>query len=409
MDGQCGAPLVPGQVPGPLQAHAEGFLAELARLGYSPRSFAAQLRLLRHLSGWLAGRGLATEALTEEMVGAFVAEWRTVTTNMRSKRALVPLLGYLRGLGVAPAVAPAVPATPAEGLLQRFGSFLSTEKGLAPETVRSYVSLVRPFLATHAERPGGWASLAARDVDEFIIARAAIERPGSVCVRANALRSLLRWMWLEHLVAASLPDAVGRIAAPSTATFGPVALDTEAVAGLFTALAGGGPGFRRDEAILVLLVRLGLRAGEVASLRLEDLDWRAGVVRVRGKRGRIDELPLPADVGAKVSAYLREGRPSGTGHRVVFLALDAPHRPITSGAVTSVVVRARDRAGIDGPGAAHRLRHTAACAVLAGGGGLAEVAQLLRHEHPATSARYARADLDALAVLARPWPAEAVR
>jgi len=405
MEGLRGVPLVSG----PLQAHAEGFIAELAGLGYSPRSFAAQLRLLRHLSGWLAVRGLATEALTEEMVRAFVAERRTVTTSMRSERALAPLLGYLRALGVAPAAASAIASTPAEALLQRFGSFLSTEKSLAPATVRSYVSLVRPFVLTHAGRPGGWASLAPRDVDEFIVARVVIERPGSVCVRANALRSLLRWMWRERLVLASLPDAVGRVAAPSTAMFGPAALDVEAVAGLFAALSGDGPGLLRDEAMLVLLVRLGLRVGEVASLLLEDLGWRAGLVRVRGKRGRVDELPLPTDVGGKVSAYLHGARPSGTGHREVFLALAAPHGPITRSAVTSVVVRARDRAGIKGPGAAHRLRHTAACSVLARGGGLAEVAQLLRHEHPAASARYARSDLDALAVLARPWPAEAAR
>ena len=396
-------------VSGSLQAHAEGFLAELAGLGYSPRSAEAQLRLLRHLSGWLADRGIGAEALGEEVVRAFVAERRRVTMKLRSERALVPLLGYLRALGVAPAAAPAAPSSPAEALLQRFGSFLSTEKSLAPETVRSYVSLVRPFVATHAERSGGWASLTAGDVDEFLVARAGIERPGSVCVRANALRSLLRWMWRERLVAASLLDAVGRVAAPAAATFGPPALDAEAVAGLFTVLSGDEPGAVRDRAMLVLLARLGLRVGEVASLRLEDLDWRVGVLRVRGKRGRVDELPLPADVGAKLSAYLREGRPSGTGHREVFLAVDAPHRPLTGSAVSGVVVRARDRAGIEGPGAAHRLRHTAACAVLTGGGGLAEVAQLLRHEHPAASARYARADLQALASLSRPWPTEAAR
>jgi len=136
-------------------------------------------------------------------VRAFVAERRTVRTKLRFERALVPLLGYLRALGVAPAAAPTAPSSPAEALLQRFGSFLSTEKSLAPETVRSYASLVRPFVATHAERPGGWASLNARDVDDFLVARAGIERPGSVGVRANALRSLL--LWRELLVAASLP------------------------------------------------------------------------------------------------------------------------------------------------------------------------------------------------------------
>lgn len=208
---------------------------------------------------------------------------------------------------------------------------------------------------------------------------------------------------------ASLPDAVGRIAAPSATTLGPAAFDEDEVARLFAALSEDPLARRRDEAMLVLLVRLGLRAGEVASLRLDDLDWRAGVVRVRGKRGRLDELPLPSDVGAKLGAYLKRARPPRTSHREVFLALDAPHGPITRAAVTSVVICARDRAGIEGRGAAHRLRHTAASAVLASGGGLAEVAQLLRHEHPGTSARYAHSSREALTVLARPWPTERAR
>jgi integrase/recombinase XerD len=402
MERQRVAPLAPGS----LEQYAEGFIADLAGLGYSPRSVEAQLRLLRHLSTWLAARGLTAEALTDEVASSFVADRRAMTSNMRSERALLALLGYLRALGVAAGPSPEVPATPAEALLQRFGWFLSNEKSLAPETVRSYVSLVRPFVVAHAGRTGGWASLAACDVDEFIVARAAVERPGSVSVRANALRALPRWMWREHLVRASLPEAVGRVAAPSATRLGAAALDKQEVARLFAALCEDGPARFRDEAMLLLLLRLGLRAGEVASLRLDDLDWRAGVFRARGKRGRLDELPLPIDVGAKLGAYLQQARPAGTGHREVFLGLDAPHRPITSSAVTSVVVRARDRAGIDGPGAAHRLRHTAACSVLASGGGLAEVAQLLRHEHPSASARYARSGLEALAVLARPWPTE---
>jgi integrase/recombinase XerD len=402
MERQRGAPLSPG----PLEQHAEGFIADLAGLGYSPRSFEAQLRLLRHLSAWLAARGLTAEALTEEVASTFVVERRAVTSKLRSERALIPLLRYLRALGVAPAPSPEVASTPAETLLQRFGRFLSTEKSLAPETVRSYLSLVRPFVLAHAGRVGGWPSLVPRDVDEFIVARAATERPGSVSVRANALRALLRWMWREHLVVASLPEAVGRVAAPGPTRLGPAALDKEEVARLFAAVCEDGPARFRDEAILLLLLRLGLRAAEVASLRLDDLDWRAGLIRARGKRGRLDELPLPTDVGAKLGAYLHKARPVGTGHREVFLGLDAPHGPITRAAVTSVVVRARDRAGIEGPGAAHRLRHTAACSVLASGGGLAEVAQLLRHEHPSASARYARSGLETLAVLARPWPTE---
>lgn len=155
--------------------------------------------------------------------------------------------------------------------------------------------------------------------------------------------------------------------------------------------------------------RLGLRAGEVASLRLEDIDWRAGVLTVRGKGARRDQVPLPADVGRLFAAYLRRGRPAGTAQREVFLALDAPHHRLAGGAVSSVTARALARAGIPGPGAAHRLRHTAACGVLAAGGGLAEAGELLRHASAAATAVYAKCDLATLATLARPWPTGAAR
>jgi len=163
----------------------------------------------------------------------------------------------------------------------------------------------------------------------------------------------------------------------------------------------------RDEVMLVLMWRLGLRAGEVARLRLEDVNWRQGVVLVRGKRARLDHLPLPVDVGKLLAGYLSRGRPRGPAHREVFLALDAPHGPLSSTAVSSVAARALAAAAIAGGGGAHRLRHTAACGVLAAGGGLAEVGQLLRHSSPETSALYARSDHRALAVLARPWPTSA--
>lgn len=405
MDDRLWTPLVPGR----LEEHLEGFATELESLGYAPRSIDAQLRLVSELSTWLAAKGLMMEALSHEVVRTFVAERRLTTMKLRSERALVPLLRYLRTLGVAPVKAPYVPATPAEALLQRFSRFLGSEKSLAPVTVRSYCSLVRPFVATHVGRPGGWASLSPRDIDQFIVARAAVECPGSVGVRANALRALLRWMWQERLVTASLPDAVGRVAAPTATRVGQSAFGKEEIARLFDALSEDAAARRRDKAMLALLLRLALRAGEVASLRLDDLNWRTGVIRVRGKRGRVDELPLPTDVGADLSAYLKSGRPPGTSHREVFLGIDAPHRPITGAAVTSVVINARRRAGIDGRGAAHRLRHSAACSVLASGGGLTEVAQLLRHEHPSASARYARSSLETLATLARPWPGEVVR
>jgi integrase len=161
--------------------------------------------------------------------------------------------------------------------------------------------------------------------------------------------------------------------------------------------------------MLGLMWRLALRAGEVASLRLEDIDWPVGEIVVRGKGDRREPVPLPVDVGELLVSYLRRGRPAAAGHRQVFLAVDAPHRPVGAHAVSSMAARALARAGISGSGGAHRLRHTAACRVLAGGGGLVEAGQLPRHSSAAATAVYAKSDLAALAALARPWPRGASR
>jgi site-specific recombinase XerD len=163
---------------------------------------------------------------------------------------------------------------------------------------------------------------------------------------------------------------------------------------------------RRDCAIVLLLSRLGLRSGEVARLGLDDIDWRRGEIAVRGKANRAERLPLPADVGAAITAYLRRGRPVTAQGRSVFVRVHAPHRALTTGGVTMVVFDAAQRAGL-GKIHAHRLRHTAATAMLQAGSTLPEVGQVLRHRSALTTAIYAKVDRDALAVLARPWPADA--
>jgi integrase/recombinase XerD len=394
------------RVSGPLEEFGEGFAAELAGLGYSWRGGEGQLRLMAHMSRWMSAQGLAGGDLTVEAVERFVVARRASYRGLRSPRALVSLLGYLRSRGVVPQALVVAATDPGEVLLERFGCYLSRELGLAAATVDSYVSQVRPFVGEHVA--GGWGALTGRQVAVFVTERSLVQPPRSVAVRANALRALLRWMWREGLVSSpSLAHAVGKIAAP-TGSVPPRALSASELAGVVAALPAGSARVR-DEAMLALMWRLGLRAGEVGCLRLEDINWRAGIVLVRGKRARLDHLPLAVDVGKLLTCYLSRGRPRGPAYREVFLALDAPHRPLSSAAVSSVAARALAAAGVAGGGGAHRLRHTAACGVLAAGGGLIEVGQLLRHASPQTSAIYARSDHRALAVLARPWPRGATR
>jgi integrase/recombinase XerD len=295
-----------------------------------------------------------------------------------------------------------VPHEPVDVLLARFGGWLSRERGLAPATVSSYLYQARPFAGACAGQLG---ILTAARVWDLATAGAAGLRPRSAQVRANAVRGLLRFAWLEGLTAVPLAGFVGSFAAPAGPAV-PKGL-SPAQSAEFLAFVRSAPGGLRNEPMMGL--RLALRAGEAAGLLLEDIAWRQGIITVRGKANRSDQVPLPADVGGPLARYLRDGRPAGTAHRQVFLALDAPHAPVTGAAVASVAGRALRDAGISGNGAAHLLRHTAACGVLAAGGGLVEAGQLLRHSGPEATAVYARSDITALRSIARPWPEEGSR
>jgi site-specific recombinase XerD len=365
------------------------------------------VNLVKHLSRWLAAHGLVVADLDDGAVDRFVRVRRVLYSSLRSPLALVPLVTYLRKVAAGvPAAVVAVPSEPAAVMLDRFARYLAMERGLAVATVRSYVSQVSPFVAAYQPDKGGVVSVTARQVADFVTARAGGCRPGSVAVGANAVRALLRWAWRERIIGADLSGSVGTVCRPGGAMV-PKALSTDQVDKLRVELAGELEHLR-NEAMVALMLRLGLRAGEVAALRLDDIGWRLGVIVVHGKRGRIDEIPIPVDVGELLVAYLHDGRPD-RADRHVFLGVDAPHQALGAAAVTSVAARALKRAGIVGPGAAHRLRHTAACGVLAGGGGLIEAGQLLRHSSPQTTAIYAKSDVAALAAIARPWPTGGVQ
>jgi len=154
-----------------------------------------------------------------------------------------------------------------------------------------------------------------------------------------------------------------------------------------------------------MLVRLGMRAGEVAKLRLDDIDWRVGEIIVRGKANCTERIPLPSDVGRTLAEYLQRGRPASAQGRTVFVRIKAPHRNLSSAGVSNVVADAAQRADL-GRIHAHRLRHTAAMQMLRAGASLPEIGQLLRHRRALTTAIYAKVDRDALRTIARPWPGD---
>lgn len=391
---------------GPLAPYAEGFRAELARQGYTAISATNQLRLAAHASRWLAAEGLDGAALTHALVERFMAERRARGyRQLRSPRAMVPLLVHLRARGVCPTSTPA--ATPREELLGRFRVHLIAERGLAAASARVYLDAVRAFVVGRARVDGALAlaDLGPGDITRFVLAEARRRHGRGAALTTTALRALLRFLHLEGLIANPLAEVVPSVACWRLAGL-PRGVGADEVRALIATADRPGPVGLRDRAILLLLVRLGLRAGEVARLELGDIDWRAGEILIRGKGDRHERLPLPAEVGRALAAYLREGRPPERACRRVFLRSRAPRHGLSPAGVSQVVAGASARAGLPALGA-HRLRHTVACQMLRAGASLPEIGRVLRHRSALATAIYAKVDRDALTACARPWPGSA--
>lgn len=383
--------------------YAPGFRALLVQRGYRPRSVVVQLRLMAHLSRWLEERGGESSALTGEAVEEFLGARRERYVDLAGARALGPLLGYLRGLGVVPELLVGAD-TPVGRLLAEYRGYLVRERGLMASTVDGHERVARLFLEGVAEPlEGSLRALGAGDVTGFVVARCRSGRLGTGAGKnlTGGLRSLLRFLHVAGWVPVGLTQAVPSVAGWRLSSL-PRALEPGQVARLLSSCNRSMPLGRRDFAIVTLLARLGLRACEIARLSLDDIDWRAGELTIRGKRSTIERLPLPHDVGEALVSYLRDGRPASPS-REVFLSARAPVRALSSAAVTAVVGYACDRAGVERVGA-HRLRHTVATDLLRAGTPLAQIAPILRHASVSTTAIYAKVDREQLRTLARPWP-----
>ena len=282
------------KVTGPLAEYADGFRAELFRLGYTPLTAACQIRLTAHLSRWLTAECLAAQDLDMPAAERYFAARRLAGyANERTTEALGPLLGYLRRLRAAP-LPPAEPATETSLLLDRFAAYLASERGLAPTTVTLNVRLARPFLQQRALEHGGrldLEQLTAGEVRAFVLDQAR-KQPRSAKRIVTALRSLLRFLHVDGVLAVPLAGAVPSPAGHALAGL-PRALEPGQVQAMLDSCDPATATGRRDRAVLLMLSRMGLRAGEVAGLGLDDIDWRRGEITVRGKGSRRDRLPLP--------------------------------------------------------------------------------------------------------------------
>jgi integrase/recombinase XerD len=392
---------------GPLAPFADAYALELKQRCYTPLTSVNQLRQVARLSTWLGGRGLGVAELTGECVEEFLAFQRATGRHRAqwSRPGLRCLLDVLRRLGVlAAAEEPAQPGSPVDAMLASFRRYLLAERGLAAGTTHGYVHHARRFLAGLS--PSGLADVMAADVTKAVLRESAAVSVSATQYFVAGLRAFLRFCFVEGLVQIDLSQA----ALPTTGrrrSALPRGITRADARALLDGCDRRSPLGRRDHAIIITLLRLGLRAGEVAGLTLDDIDWRAGELVVRGKGARQDRLPLPTEVGQAIVSYLRRGRPHGT-RREVFLQARAPFGPIAAGTVSSTVRRTCRRAGLPEIGA-HRLRHTMACEMVSAGVPLVEIAQVLRHHSLQTTAAYARVDLDRLRLLSAPWPGGAQR
>ena len=389
---------------GPLGPYIDPYAAEMRGERYSQQTSEKQIRVVADFSRWLGKRGIQVQEITAELVQPYLrARARRQLPTGNEASALRRLLGMLIRKGVIPA--PVLPAaTAADQLQSEFRLYLQQERALASTTQDSYLGFVSEFLRERfGVGPVDLSGLCAADVTGFVRRRAVAIQSRRVQLMTTALRSFLGFARYRGDIDKDLAACVPAVANWKLSTI-PRALPPDQVELVLASIDRKTSMGRRDYAILLILARLGLRAGEIRMLTLEDLDWQEGLITVRGKAGRYSQLPLPIDVGAAIADYLRHGRPTASS-RCVFLRVKAPAGGFQGQCgIGSIVRHALARAGIDAARTgAHQFRHALACQMLREGASLSEIGELLRHRSPQTTAIYAKVDLASLAALALPW------
>lgn len=390
---------------GPLSNHLKSYAALLSQCSYSQASAQSQLLLVSRFSQWLQRNGIELHKVDEDVLQRFLR------LSPRKRRiqggevaALNRLLTLLRQRRVVPAKSHSAQLRPRQKVAAEFGRYLLEERRLSQATWGNYLPFVERFLRERFENAKvNFSGLRAADITGFVQRQARQLSPKRAKLLVTALRSFFRHLLHRGKISTDLAACVPGVPNWSFSTL-PKFLPAGAVQRVLKHCDRHTSVGKRNYAILLLLARLGLRAGEVVSLKLEDLDWGTGQITVCGKGGGSTPLPLPADVGRALATYLRDGRPRCSSRRV-FLRDRAPLTGFTSSqGISTLVMRALKKAGVNSVHkGAHVFRHTLATDLLRQGCSLDEIGELLRHRSPNTTAIYAKVDLVALRSLALPW------
>jgi len=391
---------------GPIGAHIDGFADLLLRQGYATSTARCKIQLVADLSAWLGHRRLGVKALEDGQIEKFMeARKRQRRLQRGDQRTLAQLLNHLRQAGTIANPPIAIRESPLDRVIRDYIEFLIYQRGLSQATIKNYAPVARGLLETRfGTGKLRLDKLRVADVSDFIFHASSTVSPRRVQLTTGALRSFLGFLTQEGMTTANLAASVPTVSNWRLSEL-PQFLETAQVEKLLRSCNRHSPSGRRDYAVLLLMARLGLRAGEIVHLNLENINWAAGEVLIRGKSAREDRLPLLPDVGQALAVYLKRDRPACSCRRV-FIRMTAPHQGFSSPvAVCDIFRRALVRAHLHLPKkGSHLLRRSLATKMLRHGASLAQIGEVLRHQLAQTTEIYAKVDLGRLRDLAQPWP-----
>jgi site-specific recombinase XerD len=389
-----------------LGPHIETFVSVVSDLGYTPSTIRTQLETLASLTRWIQKNDFDIVHIDENIINRFIVETCRKGAHRRGeKNILRRFLSHLQAEGIVDCPAPTFDNSPLTSLKHRYEHYLLKERGLSAVTSSRYWLVLKRFvLERFGEGPLLLCDLGQQDIDSFILRHAHESTPKVAQLMVTSMRSFFRFLFrygeIKHDLSAIVPTV------PSwRLTEVPKYLKPDELKTLLESCDNSTSIGRRDYSILLLLARLGLRAGEVVTLNLEDINWRTAELTVRGKGKFCDYLPIPHEVGKALAVYLRSDRPKCSTRRV-FICMRAPRRGFKdSTAVSTIVRRAVLRSGLKTPSkGAHLLRHSLATGMLRQGASMTEIGELLRHRSPNSTEIYAKVDIEGLRSIARHWP-----